>query len=214
MKEKRTLTITQALAELKMLGKRIEDAINTFIPVGISVGKKGVVQGYKTNEEHGSEVKGKWDQINQLINNRDNIKAEIVRSNAETDVKIGNETMKVATAIERKVSIENDKKLLQRMKQVLQAQNTAYERQLQILNNKKDEINNSSVASDKGSEEVKSFLESQIALVDSLHTPTLHDPLNLKEKIKVLEEKIIEFETNVDYVLSVSNATTQIEVDV
>lgn len=38
------------------------------------------------------------------------------------------------------------------------------------------------------------------------------DPLNLKEKIDVLEQRIFDFETNVDVALSVSNATTFIEI--
>lgn len=214
MSNTKELTITQALAELKMLGKRIESAVSEFVPVGVSVGKSGVVQGYKTNEEYIQNVKSKWDQVNQLIRNKSELKAAVVHSNAVTEVTIGSEKMTVAAAIERKNSIKHDKMLLERMKQVFQSQSTTFEKYTQILNNKKDEVIYSGKSSDQSDETLKRYFESQIELTESMYTPTLHDPLDLKVEIEKLENKITEFETNVDYVLSVSNATTKIEIEV
>lgn len=52
---------------------------------------------------------------------------------------------------------------------------------------------------------IKSFKEQNEA--------KLIDPINLKEKIELLEKEIEDFLTEVDHVLSVSNATTTIEIN-
>jgi len=212
---KKEMTVTQALAELKMLGKRIDDAITGFNPVGVSVGNNNAVQGYKSNDEFKTSVQSKWDQINQLIRNRINLKAAVVHSNSRTEVVIGEEKMTVAAAIERKDSIEHEKALLLRMKQIFQLQSTVYEKNIQNLATKKEEIiKNYSATAEKTDEVTKNLLNSQIALIESVHTPAFHDPLDIKKEIEKLEKKINDFETNVDYVLSVSNATTMIEIEV
>jgi hypothetical protein len=46
-----------------------------------------------------------------------------------------------------------------------------------------------------------------------LHEKEILDPIGIAEEIKKLEKEIKDFETEVDYVLSDSNASTFVEVD-
>lgn len=209
-KQLKSITITQALSELKMLDLRINGLIAELTPTAMSTGKDGIVNGFKTNEEFDKHTKAKWDSLNDLIKNRDSIKAGIVHSNATTKVKIGSDELTVASAIERKHSIEYRKTLLSRLKGTSRSINQQFEKAEQTLASKASDIlNNSNVGEGDVAENYK---KAQLDLITEVYKPKLHDPLDVKTAIEKLDNEITEFETNVDYALSVSNATTYIDV--
>ena len=209
MAELKKLTIHRALTELKMLNHRIEAATNE-----VSV----VLPNRKSNEkingidvkEYEKQMQASYDKVTSLIQYRNRIKALVVESNAKTKVIIGSDEMTVAEAIERKQSIGYEKQLLERIQQqyrtaikTVAKENDALPAKLEtylvnILGNKEKQ----------SAEEVK------------LHTETFMkrneyefvDPMNAKKMIETLSSRIEEFESEVDAVLSESNATTFIEV--
>ncbi len=209
MTEYKKLSIHRALTELKMLNHRIEAATNDVSTVLANRKSNSKINGVEI-QEYEKQMQSSYDKVVGLIDYRNRIKSLVVESNAKTKVTVGKEEMTVAEAIERKQSIQFEKKLLEVMQQqyrsainMVAKENDALPAKLEtylinILGNK-----------DKQSpEEVK------------LHTETfmkrneyeLIDPMNVKKKIEVLNSGIEEFESEVDAVLSESNATTFIEI--
>ena len=209
MTEYKKLSIHRALTELKMLNHRIEAATNEVSTVLANRKSNSKINGVEI-QEYEKQMQSSYDKVVGLIGYRNLIKSLVVESNARTKVTVGKEEMTVAEAIERKQSIQFEKKLLDVMQQQYRSaintvakENDALPAKLEtylinILGNK-----------DKQSpEEVK------------LHTETfmkrneyeLIDPMNVKYKIEALNSRIEEFESEVDAVLSESNATTFIEV--
>ncbi|MFK5707626.1 hypothetical protein [Lysinibacillus boronitolerans] len=211
MTEMKKLSIHRALTELKMLTLRIEAATNEVSAVVANRKSNRKINGVDI-PEYEKQMQASYDKVVGLISYRNNIKALVVQSNANTKVLVGKEEMTVAEAIERKQSIQYEKNLLEVIQHqhrlainTVAKENDALPAKLEtylinILGNK-----------DKQSpEEVK------------LHTETfmkrnefeIIDPLNIKQQIEKLSNRIEEFESEVDAVLSESNATTFIEVQV
>ena len=111
----RTITITEALNELKLYDSKINKAITNAKLAGAakkSADKIGVV----TKDEFKEKAKSSYQSIVDLIENRNALKSAIVKSNAVTEVEIAGKKMTVAEAIERKNSISYDEDFLNIMK--------------------------------------------------------------------------------------------------
>jgi len=209
MAEMKKLSIHRALTELKMLTLRIEAATNEV---------SAVVANRKSNRKiNGVDIPGyekqmqaSYDKVLGLISYRNKIKALVVQSNANTKVLVGKEEMTVAEAIERKQSIQYEKNLLE----VIQHQH-------------RSAINTVAKENDALPAKLETYLINILGNKDKqspeevkLHTETfmkrnefeIIDPLNIKQQIEKLSNRIEEFESEVDAVLSESNATTFIEV--
>ncbi|WP_223554849.1 MULTISPECIES: hypothetical protein [Lysinibacillus] len=209
MTDYKKISIHRALTELKMLNHRIEAATNEVSAVLANRKSNSKINGIEM-QEYEKQMQASYDKVVSLIDYRNRIKALVVESNAKTKVIVGKEEMTVAEAIERKQSIQYEKELLEVMQQQYRSavntvakENDALPAKLEtylvnILGNKEKQ----------SPEEVK------------LHTETfmkrneyeLIDPMNVKKKIEALNNRIEEFESEVDAVLSESNATTFIEV--
>lgn len=204
------ITITQGLAELKMLDKRITRKINNSIFAGYTVGGK-VQTGYETTEELEKEIKANLESVKDLIKRRNKIKSLIVLSNAKTEVKIAGKTYTVAEAIDRKSFIDYEEGLLSALKSAY-AHNTAIvDRKNNDMESRLDNHLETLFGKDgktdttKTAEVVKQFKE--------INEARLVDPVSLRKQIETLETEIEDFTSEVDHVLSVSNATTTIEIE-
>lgn len=211
MADKRKISITAALVELKTLDSRIMKTINDCNFVGAKKKSSDMVGHFK-KDNFVENAKADYQSINDLITNRAALKSAIVQSNAVTTVEIGGVNYTVAQAIEKKSSIEYDKTLLMAMKQQYKKATD------QVLkeNGKVDTQVENMLLTFLGKDTDKKLNESDLELIT---TPIrekneweLIDPLNLYEKIQKLEKEIDEFLADVDIKLSVSNAITFIEV--
>jgi hypothetical protein len=200
------MSITQALPELKLLEKRITKASET-IAEWCKVSHNGApVDKDKTKKDAESQLQSYLD----LVKRRDAIKRAIVLSNAKTRVKIGQFEGTVAEAIEYKASISYKHMLLAGMKSSLSTRREEYERLKGQVDARLERLLQSELGKD-----VKTNPETITALTNSFRENNkieLVDPLDLASKITALEEEIDSFETNVNWVLSESNAVTFIEV--
>ena len=196
------ITITRALAELKLLDKRIAKAISEGKFVSYSINGKNAINTFKPSEEKQS--------IEALIARRATIKAAIMKSNATTKVTIGNVEMLVIDAIEMKETIKYKENFLQQLKS--QQNNIRYTiaSTNENVNARLDKLleanfgKESKTKADEMEAISKPFLERNEA--------KLEDPLNIDSLIESLSEEILAFTSNVDYALSESNALTQIEI--
>lgn len=202
----RRMTITEGLAELKLLDDRIKKAVSKDY---IWSGKKTEIT-EAAKEEHGRIAKANYASAKDLIENRNAIKAAIVKSNATTVLTIGGKDMTVAEAIERKSSIEYDKMLrdefIRQYKNAERTANTANERVQERIDAMLERV----AASGNPDIETAQKVMSEAYLANNGWD--IVDPLDLMEKVNALDIEIAEFEKNVDIALSMSNAVTFIEV--
>ena len=200
------MSITQGLAELKLLDKRLNKRLE---------GEPWVKLSTKTNRVDTDELKKSAESVYtsymDLVTRRDAIKRAIVMSNATTKVIIGNKwSGTVAEAIEHKSSLVYKKKLLTKMKNDVLTAESEYKSETEERDSRLDRLLSSELGKD-----VKTNPETIASLSTSFQETnkiTIVDPLNLKAKATALEEDIDAFETNVDWVLSETNGKTLINV--
>lgn len=205
------MSIHRGLAEIKMLDKRIERSIQSVL-VGSKKKSADNVHNTTLNKDKFVEtVKANYQSVNDLIDRRTKIKRLIVLSNATTQVEIGGVTYTVAEAIENKKIIEDKKKLLSQMVSQYNAHMANVNRQNENVEQNLDSQIQAMLGSDKQNK--TSSLDGFIEQYKSQNEWELVDGLNIQEEIQKLQTEIEDFETNVDFVLSESNAITMIEIE-
>lgn len=200
-----TISITQGLAELKLLDKRLRTHLSHMRWVDVSTAANHV-----DKEKLKTTASAEYQSYMDLVKRRDSIKRSIVLSNARTKVKIGNWEGTVAEAIEHKSALSYKRELLETMVQHLQEKRRVQEDAQEQLDTRLERLLQSELGKD-----VKTNPETLNSLTNSFRASNkveLVDPLDLASKISALEEEISSFETNVDWVLSETNGKTQITV--
>ena len=213
----REITLTEALAELKLLNKKIEkklfemDMTNNLIDYVIGSNKTLELSG-EDPETFSREAQSSLDSLSQLIENRNTLKSVIAKTNAITKVTINGKVYTIVEAIERKNNIKLEKKLLG----ILEGQyRNTYDR-VQQLNARAEEEADRIIESKISNENKNSSPEDIKRLrnfIVSSKKAKLIDPLKLKDRIEKMNEDIDEFERNVDVALSIVNAQTKITID-
>lgn len=206
------MSVHRGLSELKMLDKRIARSVKETKFVGSK--KKSATNVHdttSTKEKFVESVNSEYQSINDLINRRTKIKRLIVLSNAKTIVTVGGKEYTVAEAIENKKIIENKKDLLNQ----LIAQ---YNFNMANVNRKNAEVEiniNQQIEIILGSDKQNksSGVDGFINQYKEQNEWELVDGLEIEKEIKKLQTEIEDFENNIDFVLSESNATTFIEVE-
>lgn len=207
-----TMNVHQALAELKMLEKRIQGAIREGSWVVANKHSNTKIGGIEI-KEYIDDMKSRYQKVNDLIARRNAIKRAVVQSNAVTRVSVGGLEYTVAEAIDMKsTGMENLKLLRDRLTREYQlAKATADQSNGSELSRRADDYIRTMV----GNTDVKGMTEEVKRMRDDFikaQTTELVDPLNVLEQINSLNDAIDAFLTNVDACLSVSNATTTIEI--
>lgn len=203
------MTIHRALAELKTLDKRITDKISVFDPVG-GIRKDGKVNDFHDKSDFEKRAAADLESINDLLKRKDRIKSAIVLSNATTEVKVGGNVMKVSDAISKKQTIEMQKILITRMKTRLKhftAEIRKANDEAESVSVKLAEAALGRSGVDLKEQEVKNIIEPYM----EKHRFDLLDPLKITDVIEKKTDEVSIFETEVDAVLSESNALTIIE---
>lgn len=204
------MTIHKALAELKVLDKRITASVS----VQFCVANK------HSNEKISGLALKDWKDIaqsnyqkaNDLIRKNEAIKRAITLSNATTKVKIGDDEYTVAEAIWMKNhGMDSYMMLLRALQNQYGKAKVQCERENgETLEKRADEYifglfgSKEKAAGEEIENLRKTFIESQ--------QYEIVDPIQIAEEIQRLEEKISSFESEVDAALSVSNAITEIKI--
>lgn len=217
MSTKETMTVHRALSELKTMDDRITKAINTH-PYAMAVKHSAEKINGVTIADFKDNIKSAYQKVNDLIARRDAMKRAVVLSNATTKVKIGDKEYTVAEAIElHNHGVEYKKMLRQKIV-------TDYQRAYVELDR------NSGEAIEKRAEQyVLSVIQAQPKdskmAIDSKamqalredyitnNTYDMIDPLDVVKVMQSMADEIDEFETEIDAILSVSNAVTVIEFE-
>lgn len=206
------MTITRALAELKLLDSRIKNSINetTFID-GYQKRIDRTLFTKETKEEFSKKAKSDYQSITALIKRRSEIKSKILNSNAGTAIRIASKEYTVAEAIDRKTQVEYEKLLLSKMRLNLNDINNQIESNRVELDSKIETMLAQSLGTDKKTNKddydnvSKPFIEANC--INKV------DPISIDKEIQALNESIETFINEVDFVLSESNAKTKIDIE-
>lgn len=215
------MLVTQALDERDLLVKKIHDKIAkaSFVDT-IKPNEEKVLAARITREEYSQNAESAYQQIQDLIDRFQKIDAAIVASNAATKIKTSYGEFTVAGAIalrnrlrgtgnydgeanfETSLVMKMNNELVDRISTAemknRQLQSTAESMRLSILG--KD----TKVKDDKPLEVVESYVKE--------NTTELVDPLDVRQKIATINEKLDTLRTELDTQIKVANATTFIEI--
>ena len=210
-----TMTVHKALAELKILGGRIEGAILSGDFVITKKNNQDTVKG-KTVEQYKAKTTEAFQKASDLIRRRNAIKNAVFVSNAKTMVKIGDKEYTVVEAIEKKNhGMDYYIQLRDILRQQLSKQKTELEKHNASLQQKAEQFAVAMMGG-KDVKDVKTDSDEYVASMNTYikaNTMTLLDPLGIEAKIEELDDMINTFLPEVDAALSVSNAVTTITVE-
>lgn len=211
MNEKK-MNVHQALAELKLLDKRIADATTGVTWVVANEHVNAIIAGVKLTDVI-EGIQSQYKKVTDLIKYRDALKRAVVASNAVTKVTIAGVEYTVAEAIDAKNhGMATLAALRNRMlRDYEQAKSTA-----EIQNGSRLEARAETyVKSMSGQTVTKDMTEDMRRMRDDFiekHTTELVDPIGVRKVAEDLNEKITAFTAEVDAVLSTSNSLTEITV--
>jgi len=197
------ISVSQALAELKLLRKRIQNATKDSVFTVVKK-KRDLLDVAKFSVE----ASASYQSYKDLLTRYNSIKAAIVFSNATTTVSIAGIEYTVADAVERKKTIEMEKEMLKTMKHQFEMTKMEYDRHVASENTRVERL----IQTELGKES-KTNVEVITQLSETFlaqNKAEIVDPLNLAKEIATLNKAIEDFETKVDWVLSESNGKTTI----
>lgn len=207
------MNVHKALSELKILNDRITKQIRVVefcVPNKVSNEK---INGMPV-ENWSKDVQSKWESINALINRRNAIKRAISLSNAKTEVTVADKNYTIAEAIEMKqYGMAYYRELLRKLQSDFSEANKLVERINSDADIKATNYAQNCVGTDKNSVEAMKEVEQIRMSYYNSHKAELINPIDITNKIEELENKIAQFTTEIDSVLSVSNATTIITIE-
>ena len=207
---KEKLSLHRALAELKLVDKKLGKKIQGCRPLGVKREGKLVDDIYK-EEVFDETAKSLHQSIEDLVKRKTKLKVSIVKANSETEVIIGKKKMTIADAITYKDVIQYRKAYLERLEGDRQTTLAQLERANAKVEDNAIRIAEQALQKDNvkiGDNDVENVIGPYLKQ-NKYH---LVDPLKIEELIKDMTEEIENFETEVDAVLSEANATTFIEI--
>lgn len=202
---KQQMSITQALAELKLLRKRLDSCISNAKFVTLKTKTKPV-----DVDEFSKTARANFQSFKDLLNRYNRIKAEIVASNATARVSIAGREYTIAEAVERKRSLETEKELLSVMKNQWEVTTDSAEEHQRAQQDRLDKLLLQELGKDS-----KTSVDVVQSLTESFmrnNKAEVIDPLGLEARIGEMTREVEDFETNVDWVLSESNGRITISV--
>lgn len=208
-----TMSVHQALAELKVLDSRITKAIagGKYMDVKRHCDKK--IGGVDVGEYCTKTIRASYDSAIDLIARRNAIKRAVVKSNAVTTVDIGGTTYTVAEAIEmNNHGIDFEQQLYDEIRRQMMIAQSEINRNSGPYIQQKAENYINGLYGGKDKVDADSAKAQMQAYIDA-NSYELVDPLGIQDILAKMEADIASFTANVDAALSVSNAITKIEVE-
>ncbi len=207
------MTVHKALAELKIIGNRIDNAIQSGIFCKANKHSNEKINGVPINEFK-EQIKSSWNKVSDLIKRRNAIKRAVVLSNATVKVKVGEDEYTVAEAIEMKNTGMDYKRGLMTMlnHQYIQSVRVTEKENGETLQQRAESYVQGLYGSKEGKVAGDEIEKTKKQFVTN-NTFEIIDPLKIKEKIDALEVEISEFEAEIDAALSVSNSLTELTIE-
>ena len=209
---KETMTVHEALCELKILNKRVIDAVNSSEPIAAKEHSATTVNG-KSVADWCAAAKSAHQSAMDLIARMVAIKSAINKYNAEKHITVNGVDYTIAQAIwmmqhgteYKQALLDNYKACYSKItREVAKANgdtlNAKAETAMTAILGAKDKVDPAVYL--KGLQDYK-----------EQHKKEIVDPIGIENVMKSLEEEITGFMSKVDSAIQVANATTVIEIE-
>ena len=202
------MNIHKALSTKKLLEKRIDKVNDSLIPLGYKM--KSSSTEYSTRlsvDDFNKKAQSSFEKSTALIHNYNKICQAITLSNSRTEIEVNGQKMTVSDAINRKNNIDKEEQLLNVLKKNYKKVLDEVKHRNDVLEEKIDTLREIDIKE-------KIERQSSYEIMRESESWEMVDPLNILKIIDNMEKDIMEFKSEVDFVLSTSNAQTIIEIDI
>lgn len=210
--ERKTMTLTRILTELKNIKAKFNDGITRFSPVTYKVGNKLATQGV-SEDDFIKNAQAALNSATDLTNYRYKLKRALNRANATTMVKIANmEPMTIAEAIDYKDVLAYKRTLLNHLRREYDKVTHKMESVVADNDSKLNQMLNTMLGKDNSvttKESIKNLTE-QLGLTNKV---AIVDPCGVMKLIDALSKEINDFEADVDASLSEINSKTEVVIE-
>ena len=203
------ITVTRALAELKLLDSRIQKKTleSDFVFLLSKKNKSNVNTDTLTNN-----AKGSFQSVLDLIKRRQTLKSAIILSNASTKVKLNNQDMTIAEVIECKQLVGFYKALLTKLQQNRSSVVSQVERNNQQMEADLQKLLEMNFGKSSNSKTNADDIENISKTYRDQNKSEMLDCVNIDSKIVYISELIEQYEKEANFILAESNAITKIKV--
>ena len=196
-----------AIGEKKVLTERIEKLIDK-IAIVKAKGKKSETIGGVPAIEVEKKMKADYQQLIDLMDERDRIESAIVKKNAEVEIEVNNTKFTIAQALIRQKSIRIKIDLLNALKDNYNMETIKVENANKIAE-KEALAGIGATSAAKG--DLGSNMKNAFDVIYDAKAMELLDPISAQSKIEALEAELLEFGSKLSYALTDINAITKIE---
>lgn len=203
------MTVSRALSELKLTTDKIEKKIKSAAFVGCYQKRGKKVIGHTiSKDDFEKNALTDYDSITGLIDRRDRIKLAVLVSNSKTKIKVAGNEYLVVEAIEKKKSIEHKRNLAAKLRADFTTVTMTIDQNTAKLNEDIRKMLTGTLDEERVKTEAEYQKIANVLREDNELSPV--DILNAERKFQALQDEIDEFEANIDFALSESNALTKI----
>lgn len=204
------MTLHRALAEIKLIEKRITKSIHNSNFVAV-VENTSAPRGFSNQKDFMDQANANYDSISDLIKRRDEIKAALIKANAEHTVKIVGRTMTLAEAIYlRDKGLEEHEELLNKLRRqrtdaAITMETMAANLRERTERHVKEWFTNTDKPTAKEIAEVTEQFEKRYEV-------RLLDPIEIDQKIEEMDAFIDGFRNEVHFILGEANNSVKIQI--
>ena len=203
----KTISLNMAIGEKKLLTERIEKLTRT-IEIVKAKGKKAEAVGGVAIKDVETKLKSSYQQLTDLLDERDRLELAIVQKNAETVIEINGQKFTIAQALIRQKSIELKKEILRRLRENYEKETIKID-QANLLAEKEALAGINATNTAKG--DLASNMKNAFDIIYDTKAMELLDPIGAVKEIEKLEKELLEFGSKLSYELTDINAITKIE---
>lgn len=205
------ITLTEALATLKVLRAKQDNLVRTGTFVGVSARDK---VGSQAKEVASAQFQSEFDRLKAFSAKIQEIGAKLYEANSKTTVVVAGKTYTLAEAIYRKGHTSEEAERIRVLKAALQrAEATAAKAKETAEKRADQQVETLLAGRSKDTSVADLAVEMRTKLIADEKIEVI-DPNKLADYILAAEEDLVSFSTEVDVAISLVNATTKITVNV
>ena len=209
---KETMTVHEALCEMKILNKRIARALDEFDPIATKEHGALSING-KPADEFISSAKASYQSVTDMIKRMNAIKTAVNQYNAEKHIIVCGKDYTVAQAIYMmSFGMSYQRSLISNLASALKlATSAAIQRNGGSLNERAENAMNA-IYGPKEKSDPEAYLNG-LKQYKEQHAIEIVDPLNAAKIIQELTKEMDDFDAHVDSAIQTANATSVIEIE-
>lgn len=212
-------TVTEALSKIKMLTKQINAYLEQDVDERLSMcaacnSKIGKLDSGEAREDYEVRTRREYQSITDMIKLRQRLRMGVSLSNSQTMVKLPSfdRSITVAEAIALKNDVEERRMLIDKLGYDYKVATQKLKAKNQAAENKALQAKNSILGNDEDTEALNKIADDNYDTIYDRLKYELVDPIKILDEMKTHEDFLSMILHELDYILSVSNTTTVIEI--